>query len=305
VIVVAGGSGRLGQRVVRRLLDRGLAVRVLTRNPTGAVGLPPTAELVVGDVRDPASLRAAMTGARTVVSAVHGVTGKGRNSPATVDRDGNANFVDLAAEIGADVVMVSVVGASPDSSMELFAMKYAAEQHLWASGVPATVVRASAFAELWVEILRKTAGRSGRPVVFGRGDNPINFVCVDDVAAAVEYAVVEPSTRGTTMQIGGPDTVTLTALAELVQAADGGTGGPRHVPPIVLKGLAGSIGRFRPAFGRQLRMALAMDTVDLTVDDDDDDDAAAVALRAALPPLPQTPLSTCLAEESRNSRGVT
>jgi uncharacterized protein YbjT (DUF2867 family) len=286
VILVAGGTSRLGQRVVRRLLDRGLAVRVLTRNPEGAAGLPPTAEVVVGDVRDRASLRAAMAGARTVVSAVHGVTGKGPNSPATVDRDGNANLVDLAAESGADLVMMSVVGASPDSPMELFTMKYAAERHLWASGVSATVVRATAFAELWVEILRKTAGRSGRPVVFGRGDNPINFVCVDDVAAAVEYAVVEPSSRGTTMQIGGPDTVTLSALAALVQKADGGTGKPRHVSPLVLKGLAGSVGRVRPAFGRQLRMALAMDSVDLTFD--------TVAKRAALPPLPCTPLSSCL-----------
>jgi uncharacterized protein YbjT (DUF2867 family) len=281
VIVVAGGTGQLGQRVVRRLLDRDLAVRVLTRDPTGAASLPPTAELAVGDVRDRGSLRAAMAGARTVVSAVHGVTGKGRNSPATVDRDGNANLVDVAAEVGADVVMMSVVGASPDSPMELSAMKYAAEQHLWGGGVSATVVRATAFAELWVEILRKTAGRSGRPVVFGRGNNPINFVCVDDVAAAVEYAVVEPSTRGTTMQIGGPDTVTLSALAAQV-----GTGKTRHIPPLVLKGLAASVGRVRPPFGRQLRMALAMDSMDLTFD--------AVAMRAGLPPLPCTPLSRCL-----------
>jgi hypothetical protein len=88
------------------------------------------------------------------------------------------------------------------------------------------------------------------------------------------------------MQNGGPDTVTLSALAGLVQEADGGAGEPRHVSPLVLKGLAASVGRVRPAFGRQLRMALAMDSVDLTFD--------AVAARAALPPLPCTPLSSCL-----------
>ena len=32
------------------------------------------------------------------------------------------------------------------------------------------------------------AGRSGRPLVFGKGDNPINFVSVIDVAAVVEHA---------------------------------------------------------------------------------------------------------------------
>ena len=43
-------------------------------------------------------------------------------------------------------------------------------------------MRATAFAELWIDVLGKTAARSGRPVVFGRGDNPINFVSVADVA---------------------------------------------------------------------------------------------------------------------------
>jgi hypothetical protein len=88
------------------------------------------------------------------------------------------------------------------------------------------------------------------------------------------------------MRVGGPDTVTLSALAALVQAADGGTGEPRHVPPFALRGLAGTLGRVRPAFGRQLRMALAMDSMDLTFD--------AVAMRATLPPLPFTPVSGCL-----------
>jgi uncharacterized protein YbjT (DUF2867 family) len=286
MIVIAGGTGRLGQLVVRRLLDRGLAVRVLTRNPAGAAGLPDAVELAVGDVRDRASLRAAMAGAQTVVSAVQGLTGTGGNSLAAVDRDGNAKLVDSAAEVGADMVMLSVVGVSPDSPMELLAMKYAAEQHLWASGVPATVVRAAGFAELWVEVLRTTAGRSGRPIVFGRGDNPINFVCVHDVAAAVEYAVVDDSVRGATVHIGGPDTVTLNELAAMVQAKDGRKGDPRHVPPLALRVLANTAGRVRPVLGRQVRMSLAMDTVDLTFD--------AGSTRTRLPGVPSTPLSSCL-----------
>jgi NADH dehydrogenase len=71
---------------------------------------------------------------------------------------------------------MSIVGASADSPFELFRMKHAAEAHLAASGVPATVVRATAFIELWLDLLRTTAGSSGRPLVFGRGNNPINFV---------------------------------------------------------------------------------------------------------------------------------
>ena len=72
---------------------------------------------------------------------------------------------------------MSVVGASADSPMELFRCKHAAEAHLRGSGVAWTIVRATAFVELWIDILGSTA-TPGRPVVFGRGDNPINFVSV-------------------------------------------------------------------------------------------------------------------------------
>ena len=51
-------------------------------------------------------------------------------SPATIDRDGNASLVDAAATAGAEVVLMSVVGAAADSPMELCRMKYAAEAHL-------------------------------------------------------------------------------------------------------------------------------------------------------------------------------
>ncbi len=68
---------------------------------------------MVGDVRDPATLDAAVDGAEVVVSAVHGFAGPGRVTPASVDRAGNAHLVDAARRAGADVVLLSVVGASP------------------------------------------------------------------------------------------------------------------------------------------------------------------------------------------------
>jgi uncharacterized protein YbjT (DUF2867 family) len=100
-------------------------------------------------------------------------------SPETVDRKGNANLIDAAAAAHADLILISTVGAAPDHPMELMRAKHAAEQHLMASGVEWTIVRSTAFIELWAEIMR-------RGIVFGRGENPINFVSVNEVAAAVE-----------------------------------------------------------------------------------------------------------------------
>jgi uncharacterized protein YbjT (DUF2867 family) len=287
MILVAGGSGRLGTLVVRRLTDRGLPVRILTRDPARAQHLTGAlVDVVEGDVRDRAAVASATTGATVVVSAVHGFIGPRGVSPATIDRDGNVNLIDAAKASGADFVLMSVLGAAADSPMELFRMKHAAERHLQASGVDATIVRAAAFLETWTDLLRQTARRSGRPVVFGRGDNPINFVSVVDVAAVVERAVTDPSTRASTLEIAGPHTVTLNRIALAIQAADGRTSSPRHVPPILLRVAAQTAGRISPVIGRQVRAALAMDTTDLS--------ATPTAIRQAFPEIPSTTLEMCL-----------
>ena len=83
-------------------------------------------------------------------------------------------------------------------------MKRAAEEYAAASNVPTTVIRATAFAELWLGLLEQTARRSGRPLIFGHGNNAINFVSVYDVACLVERAITDPATRGQIFEIGGP-----------------------------------------------------------------------------------------------------
>jgi len=266
-VLVAGGSGRLGTLVVTALAARGTDVRVITRDLHRAAHLTGAhIETVLGDVRDPVSLAAAAVDVHMVVSAVHGFAGPGGVTPASVDRDGNIHLIQAARAAGADMVLMSVVGAAPDSPMELFRMKHAAETALAASGVPATIVRATAFLELWIDLLRHTAGRWNRPLVFGRGKNPINFVSVRDVAALIEHVVTDPASRGQTLQIGGPDNLTLDQLARMV-ADHGGPTTTRHVPRAALHAMAATIGRVRPELGRQARAALVMDHDDMTFDD--------------------------------------
>ena len=159
---------------------------------------------------------------------------------------------------------MSVVGVAPDSPFEMFRMKYSAETVLAASTVPSTVVRSTAFLELWIALLAATAGRSNRLLVFGRGRNPINFVSVHDVAELVVRVTLDQTTRGQTLELGGPDDLTLDALARMVIAQHGGSGVPRHVPRLALRALAGTVGRLRPELGRQVEAALAMDLSDMT-----------------------------------------
>jgi NADH dehydrogenase len=275
MILVAGGTGRLGTIVVPNLVGAGHDVRVFCRDPGRGSHRPgPGLDIVRGDVRDPISIEAAMDGVTTVVSAVQGFAGRGRVTPESVDRDGNANLVDAARRAGADVVLMSVVGAAPDSPMELFRAKYAAEEHLRDSGTPWTIVRATAFLELWAEIL-------GRAPVLGRGDNPINFVAVRDVAAVVERAVERKDLRGEVVEVGGPGNVTLNELAALVQEVRGTHRKTRHIPRWLLRVLA---------YGaRQPRAALTMDTIDMTFE-------ACRPERASIADISTTEVRTALAE---------
>ena len=295
MILVAGGSGRLGTLIVRRLEARGLGVRVLTRDRKRTAHLKGSrVEVVEGDVRDGRSLGGAMAGVSIVVSAIHGFGDIGNVSPASVDRDGNRHLINAAAAANATVVLMSIVGASAEHPIELFRMKYAAEEHLRASGAPWTIVRATAFAEFWLDLLDQTAGASGRPVIFGRGINPINFVSVSDVAALVERAVVDPSTRGATFEIGGPTNVSFNELAASLQKASGRTALPRHVPRTMLRLLATVLGPIQPNRSRQMRAALAMDTMDLTF--------APTELHRRFPELPVTSLADILRTTTWSTR---
>ena len=264
MILIAGGTGRLGSLLARRLISRGAPVRVLTRDARRVAAIGADVEHAIGDVRDPGSIHAAMGSVQAVVSAVHGFVGTRGETPETVDWQGNRHLIDCAKAHHADVIMLSVVGANAHSPLELFRMKFAAERYLWDSGIAATVVRASAFRELWMELLAQTAARSGRPLVFGRGENPIDFVSVAAVAEMVDRVIDDRSVRGQTLEIGGTDVSCMNALAAEVQRAAGRTTAPRHIAPWMLRAGAGTVGRLNATIGRQMRAAIGMDELDLT-----------------------------------------
>jgi len=287
MILVAGGTGHLGSFLVKRLAAAGTPVRVLTRVRARATHLRnPAIEIVEGDVRVASDVERAVAGTQVVVSAVHGFAGPGGVSPASIDRDGNRHLIDAAVRSHATIILMSVVGAAPDHPIELFRMKDAAERHLRASAAPWTIVRSTAFLETWIDLMVQTTDRSGRVLVFGRGDNPINFVSVRDVGTLVERVIADPGARMQTLDIGGPDNITMTSLANAVQPA-GPAVAPRHVPPAALKAMSLVFRPFWAERARQTAAALVLDTIDMRFDP--------AAIRARYPDLPLTSPSDVIA----------
>ena len=286
MIAVIGGTGRLGRLVSARLVDAGQQVRVVARS---APKVPVAGtEFVAADLRVPATLLAAVEGVEGVVAAAHGMDPDKGESPAQVDHVGNAALIDAAATRGVDVVLVSAVDAASDHPLELHRMKWAAEQHLRASGAPWTIVRASAFAEMWIEMMEQSAEGGKRPLVFGDGDNPINFVSVLDVTEAVTRAATDRSLRGQVIDVGGPDDLTMNELAGLVRPRVA----PRHLRRAVLH-VMGQVARpVRPSLARLAWMSLSMDRADLIFD--------TKASRSTYPWLPCTSVRDLVARSTRS-----
>jgi uncharacterized protein YbjT (DUF2867 family) len=261
-------------------VDAGRSVRVLTRERTRAQGLPDAVEIAIGDLRETPSILAAVRGCDAVVSAAHGFVGPDSPSPEAIDRIGNRTLIGASAEAGVShFVLVSVHGASRNHPMSLFRAKHAAEEHLRASGLPFTIVRATAFMETWLNIMSGMLEAKGRVTVFGPGTNPVNFVSASDVAAAVALTAIAASPANETLEISGPDNIGLAAFARQIIQARGKDTPIEHVPLAALRALSVLARPFAPSFARQAQCAVLMNTTDMTVSRE----AASNARRPGIP----------------------
>ena len=248
MILVVGGTGRLGRLVVDDLATRD-EVRVLARRATAsAARMPRSVQLVDGDIRDPATVAAAAQGVSCIVIASHGVESRERDGLKAVDELGSRAVGAAARRVECGIVLMSMVGAGPHAAMPLARTMWAAENEIRESGAPWTIVRATAFAQTWAMILTESAGRSGRPGIIGAGETVHRFVDARDVASVVARAATDPSVRGRTLQ--------------LVQQANSWPGRPRHLPVPVARIIAASLAPFRADLARKLSLAIAMNDPD-------------------------------------------
>jgi len=294
MILVAGGTGRLGASIVQQLLENGHDVRVLTRDPIRARALPDRVELARGDLRSPNDVATALKSCRVVISAVHGFAGPGRPSPEAIDRDANLALVGAAKRAGVQhFVLFSVQGAARDHPMSLHRAKAAAEAGLRDSGLTFTIIRPTAFMETWMAIIGGTLADKGRALVFGPGRNPINFVSVRDVTALTALILANDGLKNQTLEIGGPENLNFVAIAEAMIEAHGKAASIEHIPLPVLRVMSVLARPFAPIFARQAHAAVVMNTMDFSFDG---------GARDRFPSLPRTTLRDVL--QGRRAAGI-
>ena len=239
-IVVVGGLGDLGLRVVRELADRGHAVSSASRR-TGV------------DLRTGAGLRDAFAG---VDAVVHCATDPTRSR--AVDVAGTRLLVDAVTQEGLrrsapapHVVSVSIVGCDR-VPYGYYRSKMASEQVLEHSGIPATVVRATQFhalAAFMAKLLRLG------PLGLSVGDLRLQPVDIDWVAARLADHAEGPSPAGLARatDLAGPAASSLDGLQALVaQHDDRAAPRPLRIPPVGAAMRAVSSGALLPSPAAEL-----------------------------------------------------
>ena len=223
--------------------------------------------MVSGDLRDPASLLRACQGAEQVLAAAHALDGKGDNNPHTVDDLGNRQLIDAAKAAGVKhFLFLSMLGASRDAPVEFFRIKYHTEEYLRASSLSFTIIRPTAFMDLWAQFIGQPILEQGKTTIFGRGNNPVNFVAVEDVARFVCAALEDPGAGQRVIEVGGPENLTLNQVAELFERASGRQAKKRHVPLPMLRVMSILTQPVNPAVSRLIRLGIWMDTAHLCYD---------------------------------------
>ena len=202
-VLVVGGTGHLGRRLVQALAARGVRMRALVREGSDAAALAQHgAEVVRGDLLDRASLVPAIAGVRAVVSTAAGYTRRRKSDTADVDDLGHRNLIDAAREAGVGrFVLTSILNCDQAPEVPHFASKARVERYLQDAGVPFVILRPGAFIDqpmdVWANGLRK-----GRLPAVGDADVPWTHVHTREIARCLALAVDADGVLGRRIDIG-------------------------------------------------------------------------------------------------------
>lgn len=236
MILVTGGTGFVGPKIVHALRAAERPVRCLVRDPDRAKDLAAWGgELVQGDVTDPESVRRALEGCDVVVHLVAIIQGKPEDFERVMTQ-GTRDVVEVAKAAGVRrFVLMSALGTSEETKdlAPYFHSKWEMEQTVKGSGLEHVIFRPSfvfgkdgGALKTFMRVVRLS------PVipVFGRGAQRIQPIWVEDVAAYYEAAIDRPEAANRTFELGGPDIVTWEELYDRIKRILGKRRPKLHVP---------------------------------------------------------------------------
>lgn len=205
-VLVTGGTGLLGRRVVDRLSARGYTVRVLTRRSGADVS--GADETVTGDLTTGGGLDPAVEGVEVIVHCAS-ATGLASLRGRDVDVAGTRRLIHAARAHGSPhLVFISIVGVD-DHPFPYYRTKRQTERVVERGDLPWTILRATQFHRFVAQIV---GGLSRLPVVPVARGVDIQPIAAEEVAERmVDAALGEPA--GRLPDVGGPEVLGFEHLA--------------------------------------------------------------------------------------------
>jgi len=208
-ILVTGATGKLGQRVVSRLLQKEAKVRVLTRQREDALKLwGDRVDIAEGNFSDPASLKEASRGIGTVFLLSPIGETLAADQKAVIDAALSAGVSRIVKISGSDWTIANAARSiSGAAHAEV-------EKHLIGSGIAHAVLRPNAWMQVALEPV-VVALRKGEDVPARFGDAAVSFIDADDIADVAVHALTASVPVSGTFVLTGGEALTALEIARI------------------------------------------------------------------------------------------
>lgn len=248
-VLVLGGTGHYGRHIVRSLLEKGVPVRVLSRNATNArkiLGNEP--EIIEGDITSSKSVIESLNGARAVVISVSAFTWKSIRQLELVERDSVLMVLEEAQKTGVPrVVYISVYDVREDLlrklnvQFESARIKLEIEAALAKSDFNWTVLGAAPSMEIFFAMIR-----GDTMMVPGGGPPALPTVSPVDVGEIAAQTVLRDDLEGKRFRMTGPEALSFPEAAKRISDATGKAIRFRKIPLLPLKIVSVLVWPFNP-----------------------------------------------------------
>lgn len=237
MILVAGATGLVGSEVCRLLREAHRPVRALVRPSVNgekrealrAIGC----DIAYGDLRDPASLRAACAGIDAVVCTVSAMPfswSPPDNVIQTVDLEGVKALIDAAQGAHARHFSYVTFSGNIDLDFPLRNAKRAVEAYLRESGLAYTILRPSYFMEVWLSSAVGFDVAAHRAVIYGAGSNKLSWISFADVAKFAVASLEHPAAHNATLELGGSEALSPLEVVAIFEQVSGQPFAVTNVP---------------------------------------------------------------------------
>jgi uncharacterized protein YbjT (DUF2867 family) len=223
-VLVTGGTGFVGQVVVRHLHEAGHRIRLLARNPDGRttqrLAERHPVELHRGDLVDGGGLKPAIEEADAIIHLVGIISEVGSQTFENVHVGATRTLLQAAREAGVRrIVHMSALGARPGAVSRYHQTKYAAEELVRGADLAWTIFRPSLIygpGDGFVNLFARLSRFSPVVPVIGSGHSLFQPVSVESVARCFVKALSESRAEGVTFDVCGVESLTLDEIVETI-----------------------------------------------------------------------------------------